>query len=83
MNDIDTKPWWQSRVVWFNVIAVLLGFLELQSQTLKGLLHPAVYEWLILLLPLGNMLLRMDTHTALTLRRDAPTVPTPKEGPKP
>jgi hypothetical protein len=73
MNE-DTKPWYQSRVLWFNVVSVLLAFVEMKTQALKPLLHPALYEWLLLLLPLGNMLLRMDTRTALTLRRE-PTTP--------
>lgn len=70
----DTKPWYQSRTLWFNVISVLLAFLELKTQAIKPLLSPEAYEWLLLFIPLGNMLLRIDTRTALTVRRD-PTTP--------
>jgi hypothetical protein len=70
-----TKPWYQSRILWFNVCSVLLAFVELKSQALKGLLPASVYEWLLLLVPLGNMLLRMDTHAALTTRAPAAKQP--------
>lgn len=77
----ETKPWYQSRILWFNVASVVLAFVELKSQALRSLLHPALYEWLLLLVPLGNMLLRMDTHAALSLRPAAPAAPSAPAAP--
>jgi hypothetical protein len=83
-NEPNTKPWYESRILWFNVISVLLAFLELKTQAIKPLLSAAAYEWLLLLIPLGNMLLRMNTSTALTFRPEPPAATTAtKEGPKP
>jgi hypothetical protein len=71
-DDANAKPWWQSKVIWFNVIALTLGYVESQMQVLKGMLPEWLYPWLVLLLPLGNIWLRAITNTAVTLRAPEP-----------
>ena len=71
MND-TTKPFWQSRTLWFNLISVTLIFVETQLQVLKALVPPAAYPWLVLVLPLGNAWLRAVTDIALTTTKEAP-----------
>jgi hypothetical protein len=74
MND-NTKPFWLSRTLWFNVIGVILIYAESQMKVIEPLVPASVYGWLVLVLPLGNLVLRAITNTALSM--SAPKEPTP------
>lgn len=58
-----SKPMWQSKTMWFNVITLALGVLEVLS---------GVYlldsQQLLLVNGVGNLLLRYITDTAITLK---------------
>jgi hypothetical protein len=74
MND-NTKPFWLSRTLWFNVIGVILIYAESQMKVIEPLVPASVYGWLVLVLPLGNLVLRAITNTALSM--SATKEPTP------
>lgn len=54
----ETKQWYLSKTLWFNVITILIGVLEVVSQT-----YPIPQNILALIVGIGNMLLRIfDTN---------------------
>ena len=59
------KPWYKSRTLWFNALALALAAAELQLNVLRGVLPGGVYAWLAFVLPVGNAALRLITHTAV------------------
>lgn len=59
------KPWYQSRTLWFNAIALALAAAELQLNVLRGVLPGGVYAWLAFVLPVGNAALRLITTTGV------------------
>ena len=63
MNKV--KPWYRSRTLWFNAIALALAAAELQLNVLRGVLPGGVYAWLAFVLPVGNAALRLITHTGV------------------
>jgi hypothetical protein len=81
MSDVPTvngKPWWKSKTIWFNLICTGLFAAEVNFKVLEGLIPGAAYSALAFVLPVGNMLLRFITSTALiTPRVDQPAMPVP------
>lgn len=63
MNEV--KPWYRSRTLWFNAIALALAAAEMQLNVLQGFLPGGVYAWLAFVLPVGNAALRFITSTAV------------------
>ena len=59
------KPWYKSRTLWFNALALALAAAELQLKVLQGVLPGGVYAWLAFVLPVGNAALRFVTHTGV------------------
>ena len=59
------KPWYKSRTLWFNALALALAAAELQLNVLRGVLPGGVYAWLAFVLPVGNAALRLITHTGV------------------
>lgn len=51
------KLWYQSKMVWFNLIMTLINILAL-LQVFPGL-SPMIVEYLILLQGIGNIILRI------------------------
>jgi hypothetical protein len=48
-----TKPWYQSRTIWANIITFLIGVYGLVGANLSGTFHfvlPAIPAWLITIL---------------------------------
>ena len=77
------KPWWQSRVLWVNALALAFAAAESRLQLLQGVLPLNTYELLAFVLPVANAVLRLVTSTAITagaLPAAAPTTP-PKDAP--
>lgn len=61
-----TKPWWQSRTLWFNAICAGLAAAEAGAGLLQPLLPVPAYAALAFVLPVGNALLRSATSKAIT-----------------
>lgn len=53
------KPWYASRVLWLNAIAVALLAAEAQLKLLEGVLPGTVYQWAAFALPVFNAVLRL------------------------
>ena len=62
---INGKPWYKSKTLWFNLICTALFAAEVNFKVLEGLIPGAVYSALAFVLPVGNMILRFITTTAL------------------
>lgn len=63
----STKPWWRSRMLWLNAIAMALVAVEQNLGTLKPEMRAEFYTWLSFSLPVANMILRTITTQALTV----------------
>lgn len=59
------KPWYTSRTLWLNLIALLLAAAETQVGVLKDVLPGGLFAWLAFGLPVANAALRFITTTAL------------------
>lgn len=71
--EADTKPWWQSRTVWFNVLTALLLLLDAFASSLgllQPLLPPAAWPWVACTVTVINLWLRAITRSGLTWRKD-------------
>jgi len=59
----NCKPIWKSKTIWFNLITLALGVLEI----LNGV-YMVDAQQLLLVNGVGNLLLRYVTDTAVTLK---------------
>lgn len=59
------KPWYHSKVLWFNLIAAALIALEAQFSMLQPYLPGSVYAWVATALTVGNAVLRVVTAAPL------------------
>ena len=59
------KPWWKSKTLWFNAIALALAAAESQLNLLQGALPGGLFTWLAFALPVINAALRFITTTAV------------------
>ena len=64
---INGKPWYQSKTLWFNGLALCLGVAEMQFKLLEQYIPAAVFPALAFVLAVTNVLLRFITTTALTM----------------
>lgn len=62
------KPWWQSRVLWFNAIIAALAALEANVHLIQPYLPGNAYSYGVVLLTIGNAGLRVLTTQALGAR---------------
>lgn len=71
MNDVvitEKKPWYKSKVIWFNIIVAMLAALEASAAMIQPFIKGNVYGWGLLLLTAGNAGLRIITTQGLTLK---------------
>lgn len=59
------KPWYKSKMIWFNVLCSMGGAAEASLYIIQDYFDPRAYFGLILLLAGGNMILRMKTSTGI------------------
>lgn len=62
------KPWYTSRTLWLNVLALMLLAAEAKFALLQPLLSANVYACIAFALPVANAALRLITTTALSAR---------------
>lgn len=60
------KPWFRSRTIWFNVAFAGLGALEASAGIVQPYVPGSVYGWGLLILTVGNAMLRIVTTQAVT-----------------
>ena len=73
MSTPPAKPFWHSRMLWFNVLVAALAAAEAALGLLQPLLGEYRYALLAFTLALGNAVLRVLTTRALTLREPQPS----------
>lgn len=61
------KNWYQSKTMWFNIISAVLVVLEAQLGVLTPLLSPDVAPWVLLGIPIINVVLRVITTQPLAI----------------
>lgn len=59
------KPWYKSKTLWFNALAIMLAAAETQFHVLQGALPGGLFTWLAFALPVANAALRFITSTAV------------------
>jgi hypothetical protein len=62
------KKWYQSKTIWFNLITILLGTIQVVTNTC-----PIPTDVLALLMGLGNFVLRLVTNTGIQGIQDSNT----------
>lgn len=62
----EAKPWWKSKTIWFNAIVGGLAALEASVNLIQPYLPGSVYGYGLLLLTVGNTMLRILTAQGLT-----------------
>lgn len=62
------KPWWESRVLWFNALCAALAAAEAGFGLLQPLLPVSAYAVLAFVLAVGNAVLRVVTSSQLQWR---------------
>lgn len=69
MNENEqTKPWWDSKTLWFNIFMVALEGVELQFSLIQPYVPGNVYAWGLLITTVGNKILRVISAARLTLK---------------
>ena len=63
-----TKPWWQSKTLWFNAVVAGLAALEANAHLVQPYLPGNVYGWGMMLLTCGNAVLRLVTAQGVSLK---------------
>jgi hypothetical protein len=68
MNETSppTKPWWKSKTLWFNALALMLATAEARLNVLQGALPGGLFTWLAFGLPVLNAALRFITTTGIS-----------------
>ena len=64
----QTKPWWKSKTIAFNAIVAALGALELNARLIQPYVPGNVYGWGVLILTVGNVVLRSITAAGVSLK---------------
>lgn len=65
---MDTKPFWHSKTLWFNAIVAALAAVETNARLIQPYVPGNVYAWGLLLLTVGNTVLRIITTHGVTLK---------------
>ena len=64
----ETKPWYQSKTIWFNIAVASLAALEVSASMIQPFVQGNVYGYGLLLLTVGNAALRIITTQGLTIK---------------
>ena len=62
MSIQDGKPWYTSKTLWFNIVTLALGIVQLVSDV-----YIIPEDYLALILGVGNLVLRFLTSKPLTM----------------
>ena len=64
---MNAKPWWTSKTLWFNALVAALATLEASSGLIQPYVPGNIYGWALMLLTVGNSVLRIVTAQGLAL----------------
>ena len=62
-----TKPWWQSKTMWFGIIEAAVGGVMLYEDYLTEALEGSIVAWVLLGSGIAKMVLRAITNTQVDL----------------
>lgn len=62
----NAKIWYQSKILWFNALVAALAALEMSANVLQPYVPSNVYAYGLLVLTVGNAVLRVITNQAIT-----------------
>ena len=65
-----TKHWYASKTLWFNAVMAALGALEASAGLIQGHINGNVYGYGLLLLTIGNAVLRVVSNQAISFKQD-------------
>jgi NADH:ubiquinone oxidoreductase subunit K len=65
---VTVKPWWMSKTLWVNAIALGLVALEAQFSLLQPYIPGNVYAWMVVALAVVNKVLRVITTGPLAFQ---------------
>jgi hypothetical protein len=63
----NTKPWWQSKTLWFNAAVGALAAAEASAAIIQPYVPGNIYAWGMLALVVGNAVLRVVSKAGITL----------------
>lgn len=61
------KPWYLSRVLWFNAVCAVLAAAEATAHMVQPYVAGNVYAWGMAVLTIGNAALRVVTRAQLSM----------------
>lgn len=61
-----TKPWWKSKLIWFNAIIAAGAAAETSLHLIADYFDPRVYFGIIMAVSAVNVVLRLATTTGVT-----------------
>lgn len=61
------KPWYLSKVLWFNAVVAALATAEISAQAVQPYVSGDVYAWGMAVLTIGNAALRVVTRAQLSM----------------
>lgn len=64
---LGDKPWWQSKIILVNLLALALAALEANITALQGHIPGGLLAWLTVVLPIANIVLRFVTRSGVRL----------------
>jgi fatty acid desaturase len=64
---LGDKPWWQSKIIRINLLALALAALEANITALQGHIPGGLLAWLTVVLPIVNIGLRFITRAGVRL----------------
>lgn len=65
INVTEAKPWWKSKVIWFNGTCAALTALEASMHFIQPYIPGNVYGWILLFVTMANAFLRIITSQAI------------------
>jgi len=60
-----TKPWWKSKTLWFNALVAGMAAIETAAHLVQPFVPGNIYGWLLLVVTVGNAMLRVLTTQGL------------------
>lgn len=62
----QAKPWWKSKVLWFNVLIAVGAAIEASLSLVQGYFDPRVFLFIIAITSGINVVLRFVTSQGIT-----------------
>jgi hypothetical protein len=67
LAQLGDKPWWRSKIILVNLLALAMAALEANITALQGHIPGGLLAWLTVVLPIVNIGLRFITRAGVRL----------------